>query len=298
MKIYYTDIFVLPLPEGHSFPMEKYLMLRDRLLRSSVISADDLVVPRIATEGEITGVHDSAYLAKIVSGCLDSKEIRRLGLPWSKQLVERSRRSCGATIEACYEALDHGLGINLAGGTHHAFRDHGEGYCVFNDVAMASRLMATQGRVRKVLILDCDVHQGNGTAAILRDDKDIFTFSIHGHKNFPHNKEKSDLDIALADNTTDAVYLEKLNTGLLKIADRFIPELVIYLAGADPYVQDKFGRLALTQKGLIARDCLVFEFCRSRGLPVVLTMGGGYAREVSDTVAIHCQTVEHALDML
>lgn len=298
MKIYYTDIFVLPLPAGHHFPMKKYRMLKDRILELGDIYPLDFSVPRPATDDEITCAHDPEYLAKIVSGNLTDKELRRLGLPWSKQLVERSRRSCGATIEACLAALAHGMAINLAGGTHHAFSDHGEGYCVFNDAAIAARLMVIREHARKVLILDCDVHQGNGTAAILCRDDNIFTFSIHGRKNFPHNKETSDLDISLEDDTTDNDYLDQLKAGLDAVLDRFIPELVIYLAGADPYYLDKFGRLALTREALINRDRLVFDFCRKRSLPIAVTMAGGYAGKVDDTVDIHYQTVRQALHIL
>jgi acetoin utilization deacetylase AcuC-like enzyme len=196
------------------------------------------------------------------------------------------------------EAVQNGLGINLAGGTHHAFRERGEGYCVFNDSAIASKNMIREGRVKRVVIIDCDVHQGNGTAAILSNDKNIFTFSIHGRKNFPHDKEISDLDIALEDNISDKHYLKMLSNGINIAIKKSNPDLVIYLAGADPYEDDKFGRLALTKQGLAERDSMVYEFCRKAGLPIAVTMAGGYARDVKDTVDIHFQTVKNAVCML
>lgn len=209
-------------------------------------------------------------------------------------MVERSRRSSGATIAACRAALEDGVAVNLAGGTHHAFRDHGEGYCVFNDSAIAARAMQAEGRVRRVVILDCDVHQGNGTAAILRDDTTIFTFSIHGEKNFPYHKEISDLDIELLDGTGDRVYLDMLEEGVQRALALAHADMAIYLAGADPFADDRLGRLKLTKTGLAQRDALVLELCKARGLPVAVTMAGGYARNVTDIVDIHSQTVQIA----
>jgi len=298
MKLFYTDIFVLPLPAGHHFPMEKYSMLRKRIAGAGIVDEKLFYIPHSATDDELSLAHDQLYISKIINNTLSSKELRRLGLPWTKQLVERSRRSSGATIDACMEAVENGLGINLAGGTHHAFRGYGEGYCVFNDSAIAAKTMIREGRVKRVVIFDCDVHQGNGTAAILSDDKDIFTFSIHGRKNFPHDKETSDLDIALEDNTSDTLYLKMLSNGINQAIEASNPDLVIYLAGADPYEDDKFGRLALTKQGLAERDNMVFEFCRKSGLPIAVTMAGGYARDVEDTVDIHFQTVKNAICML
>jgi acetoin utilization deacetylase AcuC-like enzyme len=217
--------------------------------------------------------------------------MRRIGFPWSPAMVERSRRSSGATIEACRAALAEGVAANLAGGTHHAFAEHGEGYCIFNDSAVAARAMQAEGRVQRVLILDCDVHQGNGTAAILQGDDTIFTFSIHGANNFPFRKQKSDLDIDLPDRTSDDAYLDALEGGVIASLERARPELVIYLAGADPYFDDRLGRLALTKGGLAERDRLVFHYCRRVGLPITITMAGGYARRISDTVDIQFQTL-------
>ncbi len=298
MKLFYTDIFVLPLPAGHHFPMEKYSRLSKKIMDSEIADDKSFHIPHAATDDEITAVHDPLYLSRFLNGSLNSKELRRLGLPWTRQLVERSRRSCGATIDACEEALENGLGINLAGGTHHAFRDYGEGYCVFNDSAVAAINMVISHRLKNILIIDCDVHQGNGTASILSDNKNIFTFSIHGRKNYPHDKEKSDLDIPLEDKTSDSVYLDMLSKGINQSIDASKPDLIIYLAGADPYFDDKFGRLSLTKEGLVDRDRFVFEYCRKSGIPVAVCMAGGYAKEVADTVDIHYQTVKNAVNML
>ncbi|MBI1879086.1 MAG: histone deacetylase, partial [Chloroflexi bacterium] len=222
--------------------------------------------------------------------------IRRIGFPWSPQMVERSRRSSGATIEACRAALQDGFAASLAGGTHHAFSDCGQGFCVFNDSAVAARAMQTEGRVERAIIIDCDVHQGNGTAAILADDPTIFTFSIHGAKNFPFHKERSDLDVELDDGADDAIYLAALEYGLRRALAQGRADLAIYLAGADPYVNDRFGRLALSKAGLAERDSLVFDHCQAAGLPVAITMSGGYAPQVEDIVDIHFQTIRAAAE--
>ena len=287
MKLLYTDIFVLPLPEGHHFPMKKYRSLSKRIADSGLVDDDLFYISRAASDDELTAAHDPLYLSKFINGNLNPKELIRLRLPWTKQPVERSRMFSGATIDACIEALENGIGINLAGGTHHAFRDYGEGYCVFNDSAVAARNMVRAHRVKRVLIIDCDVHQGNGTASILKDDENIFTFSIHGRKNYPHDKEKSDPDIALEDKTTDSVYLDLLSNGISQAVDALKPDLVIYLAGADPFFDDKFVRLSLTKKGLIKRDRLVFDYCIKSGIPVAVTMAVGYAKQVEDKVDIH-----------
>jgi acetoin utilization deacetylase AcuC-like enzyme len=211
-------------------------------------------------------------------------------------MVERSRRSSGATIEACRAALIEGISVNLAGGTHHAFRDHGEGFCVFNDTAIAARAMQVENRVQRVIVIDCDVHQGNGTAAILRDDDTIFTMSIHGVKNYPFHKESSDLDVELEDGTTDVAYLEVLDRQLRYALVLAQADLAIYLAGADPFEGDSFGRLKLTKRGLRERDLLVLDTCEAAGIPVAVAMAGGYAKNVNDTVDIHFQTVMAALE--
>jgi acetoin utilization deacetylase AcuC-like enzyme len=297
MKLYYTDKFELPLPPGHRFPIQKYALLRERVMASGLVPPEWLQMPHAATDREIVRVHDPAYLDRVKTGELTVKEVRRLGFPWSPELVERSCRSVGGTLAACRAALDEGWGVNLAGGTHHAFPDHGKGYCVFNDSAVAARAVQADGRARRILILDCDVHQGDGTAVIFRGDPTVFTFSIHGEKNYPFHKQESDLDVALPDGANDSVYLAALEQGLRQALQRSRPELIIYLAGADPYEDDRLGRLALSKAGLAERDRMVFDQCRRAGLPVAVTMAGGYARTVEDTVDIHFETVRLALNL-
>jgi acetoin utilization deacetylase AcuC-like enzyme len=284
------------LPEKHSFPRSKYGLLRKRIMESDIAPRVDLKIPRPATDEEILRAHDSVYIHRLQNGELSDKEVRRVGLPWSAEIVRRARYSSGGTIEACRAALEAGIAVNLGGGTHHAFSDHGQGYCWLNDSVIAARAIQAEGLVNNILIVDCDVHQGNGTAAIVENDPTIFTFSIHGKNNFPFQKAKSDLDIALEDGAGDAVYLEALERGLLKAMDAAGADLVIYLAGADPYQDDRFSRIALTKTGLAERDRFVFQRCRQAGLPLVVTMAGGYARNVEDTVDIHFQTVLAALE--
>jgi len=298
LKCFYTDHFVLPLPTEHRFPMPKYSRLRERVVAEGIIKPEDLIVPEAASDEQILRAHDADYLEKVKTGTLTAKEIRRIGFPWTPEMVERSRRSSGATIAACKTALVEGFAVNLAGGTHHAFRDHGEGYCVFNDSAIASRAMQAEGHVRCMVILDCDVHQGNGTAAILQGDSTIFTFSIHGEKNFPYHKEKSDLDIELLDGTGDKVYLDMLEEGVQRALAMSHADLAIYLAGADPFEGDRLGRLKLTKDGLRQRDELVLGLCKARDLPVAITMAGGYARNVEDIADIHLATVKVASEMV
>jgi acetoin utilization deacetylase AcuC-like enzyme len=248
-------------------------------------------VPDAASDQQLELAHDRSYVQRVCAGELTPHEVRRIGFPWTPQLVERSRRSVGSTIGAGRAALRDGIAVNLAGGTHHAGPDWGQGYCVFNDAAVAARTLQAEGLVQRVVVLDCDVHQGNGTAAITAGDPTIFTFSIHGARNFPFHKEESDLDIGLEDDTEDEAYLEALEMGLRRAIDRAEAELAIYLAGADPFAGDRLGRLALSKAGLAARDRMVFDTCREAGLPVVVTMAGGYGRDVLDTVDIHFQTV-------
>lgn len=297
MKLFYTHQFVLPLPEGHRFPMQKYALLHERVVTSQLVPPANLHIPPAATDEQLLLAHAPAYLEQVKQGTLTPQEIRRIGFPWSPHMVERSRRATGATLAACRAALTEGCAVNLAGGTHHAFADHGEGYCVFNDSVVAARTLQAEGRVRRVVILDCDVHQGNGTAALCASDPTIFTFSIHGANNFPFRKATSDLDIALDDHTGDAAYLAELERGITYALTHAQADLAIYLAGADPFVGDKLGRLALSKAGLAARDHLVLATCHRAGLPVAVTMAGGYARQVQDIVDIHFATVCTALAM-
>ncbi|MFQ3660976.1 MAG: histone deacetylase [Chloroflexaceae bacterium] len=297
LQIFYSDTFVLPLPVGHRFPMQKYALLRERVVAAGLAPPGRLHLPSAASDAELARAHDPDYIRRCQAGELSAQEQRRIGFPWSPAMVERSRRSSGATIAACRAALAGQVGVNLAGGTHHAFADHGAGYCVFNDSAVAARAMQAEGRARRVLILDCDVHQGDGTAAILRDDASIFTFSIHAAKNFPFRKQRSDLDIELPDGASDALYLDALEDGVRWAFDAARPDLAIYLAGADPYFDDRLGRLALTKGGLAERDRVIFHYCRAAGVPLAITMAGGYARRIEDTVDIHLQTVAAAASL-
>jgi acetoin utilization deacetylase AcuC-like enzyme len=252
------------------------------------------LAPEAASDAQLLRVHHPDYLEKIICGTLTDREMRRIGLPWSPELVKRSRCSVGGTIAACRAALTDGIAASLSGGTHHAFPDHGAGYCIFNDVAVAIRAMQAEGRAQRIVIVDCDVHQGDGTAAIFAGDSSVFTFSIHGAKNFPLRKERSDLDVELPDHTADADYLDALEVGLERSLALACADLAIYIAGADPFVGDTLGRLALTKAGLAARDRLVFDQCRDAGLPVAVVMGGGYAKDIHDTVEIQAETVKIA----
>jgi acetoin utilization deacetylase AcuC-like enzyme len=291
MALYYSDVFVLPLPSHHRFPMGKYARLRDRLLASGEFAPDEFVVPAGASDAEITRAHCPRYLQRVARGELDAAEQRAIGFPWSERMVERSRRSAGATLAAAREAMTRGWSANLAGGTHHAFRDRGEGFCVFNDAAIAARAMQVEAGLQRIAVIDCDVHQGNGTASIFAGDDAVFTFSIHGARNFPFAKETSDLDIELADGTGDDEYLWHLERGLDEALERSRPQLAIYLAGADPYEDDRLGRLKLTKPGLARRDAHVLGTLRARGIPVAIAMAGGYARDIDDSVEIHANTI-------
>jgi acetoin utilization deacetylase AcuC-like enzyme len=297
LKVFYSDHFVLPLPEGHRFPMVKYSMLRERVAAGGICEPEEMRVPRPVSDEEILRAHDRGYLRQVVEGTLSPKEMRRIGFPWSERMVERSRRASGGTLGACLAALEDGFAANLAGGTHHAFADQGEGYCVFNDSTIAARAVQAKGLVERVVVLDTDVHQGNGTAAILRGDPSVFTFSIHGARNFPFRKEESDLDIPLPDGADDGEFLEVLEGGLEKALEASRAGLAIYLAGADPYEDDRLGRLSVSKEGLAERDRLVLETCRERGIPVAVTMAGGYARQVEDTVDIHFRSIERAASL-
>jgi acetoin utilization deacetylase AcuC-like enzyme len=295
MKVLHCDQFTYPLPAGHRFPAAKYAGLRE-LVQKELVPPCELLVPDAATDKELLRVHQPEYLGKVIAGALTDREVRRIGLPWSPELVERSRRSVGGTVEACRVAVADGVAVSLSGGTHHAFPDHGAGYCIFNDIAVAIRAMQAEGRARRIVVVDCDVHQGDGTAAIFAGDSGVFTFSIHGAKNFPLRKERSDLDVGLPDGTSDTNYLDALEVGLERSLALACADLAIYLAGADPYVGDTLGRLALSMDGLAARDRLVFDHCRGAGLPVAVVMGGGYAKNIRDTVGIHFQTVRVAAE--
>ena len=300
MQAYYADQFVLPLPAGHRFPMPKYRMLRERLEAVSLIRPCQ--APE-ASDGELALAHTPAYLGAVIGGTLSAAQQREIGFPWSEAMVARARRSVGATIASARSALATGVAANLAGGTHHATADKGAGFCVFNDVAVAARLMQaethrTRRQLLRVAVVDLDVHQGNGTAAIFRDDPTVFTLSMHGAKNFPFRKESSDLDVDLPDGCGDDDYLRALDVALAELWARHTdtpPQLIFYLAGADPHEGDRLGRLKLTTEGLAERDRRVLAAARERRIPVALSMAGGYGRVIEDTVQVQFNTLCEAL---
>jgi acetoin utilization deacetylase AcuC-like enzyme len=291
MYAFYYDQHPLHLPDTHRFPAAKYRLLRERLLADGILDQSHLQPGPPPTDSQIARAHTRDYMQKFETGTLSPQEIRRIGLPWSPELVVRVRHMVGATVAAARTALRDGVGVSLGGGTHHACRDHGQGFCLYNDIVIAARTMQAEGRIHRALVIDCDVHQGNGTAEITQSDVSIYTFSLHGEKNFPFRKIPGDLDIGLPDKTGDADYLAALDEGLGHAGRAFAPDLVFFLAGADPYVDDQLGRLALSKSGLAERDHRVMGWCRARGLPVAVTMAGGYARRIEDTVDIYAQTV-------
>lgn len=292
MRVFPCDRHPLPLPPGHRFPLAKYAGLRRRLEAHAAAGARlEFVEPHAATDDEILRVHDRAYVGRVLAGTLSPAEVRRIGFPWSPQLVERSLRSTGAAVDAAAAAIADGRAASLAGGTHHAGSDWGEGYCVFNDTAVAARELQARSAVRRVLILDCDVHQGNGTAEIFAADPTVFTMSIHGARNFPLRKHPGSLDVPLEDGTDDAVYLDALAAALAESFARARADLVLYIAGADPFVGDRLGRLRLSKAGLLERDRMVLEGVAAAGLPVAIVMGGGYSTDVEDIVDIHAATI-------
>ncbi|TWT96597.1 Acetoin utilization protein AcuC [Botrimarina colliarenosi] len=295
---YYSDHVALPLPEKHAFPRNKYALTRQRVTAFAAELSIELRPAPPATDAELLRVHTAEYVRRVRSGTLTEVEQREIGFPWSEGFVQRSLHSNGATLaagRAVFAERDAGRdawGCHLAGGTHHAFPDRGQGFCVFNDMAVAVRNLRAEGRFERALVLDLDVHQGNGTAAIFADDPMTFTVSLHGGKNYPRLKETSDLDVPLPDACEDAEYLGRLDETLAETWRRFDPQAVFYIAGADPYEHDRYGRMKLTMAGLRERDERVAAACRERGLPVVAAMGGGYARDVDAVAAIYATTVE------
>lgn len=302
MRAYSSERFVLPLPDGHRFPMQRYRLLRECV--EAQLPAIRILEPPAASDGEIALAHTPDYVRRVVEGRLDAMQQREIGFPWSPQMVERSRRSVGATIAAARAALAEGVAANLAGGTHHASADRGSGYCVFNDAAVAARLMQAEWRRTRrdelhVALIDLDVHQGNGSAAIFRNDPTVFTLSMHAERNFPFRKEASDLDVALPDGCGDAQYLDALDRALETLWARTAdapPGLIFYLAGADPHEGDRLGRLKLSAGGLAERDRRVLGAARERRVAVALSMAGGYGRDIADTISIQRATLGLACD--
>ena len=296
MQVFYSDKYSLPLGE-HVFPAAKYRLTKQRLLEQAICAEADFVEPGRALDEEIALVHTLEYIDKLKHGRFSDAEFTRMEVPYSAALVEAFRVAAGGTIAACRQALRGSCAVTLCGGFHHAFPDHGEGFCLINDVAIAIRTLQRSDLMRRALTVDCDVHHGNGTAEVFRQDPSVFTLSIHQRDNYPYIKPPSDIDIHLEDRTCDETYLLRLGQGLASALGAFRPDLIVYLAGADPYEQDQLGGLALTMEGLRRRDRLVFETARNAGIPVAVTLAGGYARKVDDTIAIHVNTVRTAKEI-
>lgn len=287
MRVSYSPEYVVPLPEGHPFPMGKFSALYRILRAEGLLRPSDIVEPDEADWATLGLVHTSTYLHRLATGTLDRVSLRRLGLPWSRRLVRRSRLAVQGTIQAARMALEDGIAANLAGGTHHAFADHGEGFCVLNDVAVAIRTLQRDGQIQRALVIDLDVHQGNGTAAIFEGDCTVYTFSMHGENNYPFQKRRSSRDVNLPDGTDDALYLATLREHLPEVFEAARPDAAFYLAGVDPVAGDRYGRLTLTRQGIHQRDRYVLESAHRRGVPLVLVLSGGYAQTPEATADLH-----------
>lgn len=294
MKIFHYDQYTFPLRKGHRFPAGKYSMLRHYLLNKQIVPEEALVSPTAVTPQQVRRAHTEEYIHRFEKGHLTPSEMRRIGLEWSPQLVQRIHHMSGASIAVCRVSLREGVALSLGGGTHHACSDHGEGYCLYNDIIIAIRAMQAEGRIHTAAVIDCDVHQGNGTAEIAKDDDTIFTFSIHGEKNFPFRKIPGDWDIGLADGTEDEAYLSVLKTAVYQILAEQNPDLVVYLAGADVHKNDRLGRLALSADGMAQRDRLVLASCQRANVPVAVLMAGGYGKDLAYMVALQAETVRIA----
>lgn len=290
LKVAYSPIFVYHVPERHRFPMQKYPLMVERLLAEGTLREANLFAPTPATDDEILTTHTAEYWHALQTQTLDRKAARAIGFEMTPQLVERARYISHASYECALYAQQYGVAMNVAGGTHHAFADHGEGFCVLNDFAISSNLLLNRGQARQILIVDLDVHQGNGTASIFANEPRVFTFSMHGAKNYPFRKQVSDLDIALADDTGDEEYLAILGDTLPRLINKVKPDMLLYQAAVDVLATDKLGKLALTQAGCLARDEIVLSHAKQHGIPVVISMGGGYSADVDDVVEAHCNT--------
>lgn len=294
LNLWSSSRYTFPLPPGHRFPITKYALLRQQVVDEGLVTDAQVREPHRVRREELLLVHTADYVERFASGTLTPGELRRLGFPWSDALVERSFRAVGGTLDACRAALDNGIAMNLAGGTHHAFADRGEGFCVFNDVAVAIRVLRAEQRIARAVVVDLDVHQGNGTNMIFAGDERVFTFSMHGRRNYPFSKVAGSLDVELEDGTGDEEYLALLADALPRVLSAASADLAIFLAGADPHEGDRLGRLSLTFEGLARRDVMVLAACREVGLPVAITIAGGYGRDIRDTVRVHANTVRIA----
>lgn len=295
VRIAYSPIYKYTLPEGHRFPMMKYELLPEQLLYEGTVESSSFFSPQAATRDHLLLTHTQDYIDRLERQELTRKEVRKIGFPMTKALIERGKHIAHGTYECAIHAFKDGIALNIAGGTHHSFAGHGEGFCVYNDIAIASNLLLHEDRVKQILIVDLDVHQGNGTAALFRDDPRVYTFSMHGAKNYPGRKEVSDLDIGLADGTADDVYLSTLRETLPRLLSEVRPDFVFYLSGVDILATDKLGRLSVSVDGCRERDRYVFEQCHAAGLPVAVAMGGGYSPDLRTIVNAHANTYREAV---
>lgn len=297
LKVAFDPIYKYELPEGHRFPMLKYELLPEQLLYEGTLIEENFFRPTKLTHQELLLTHTPEYLYKLDNQLLERKEIIKIGFPMTPILVERGKYIAGGTYQAARFAKVHGVGMNIAGGTHHSFADHGEGFCVFNDIAIAANLMLARNEAKQILIIDLDVHQGNGTAKIFENEPRVFTFSMHGRKNYPLKKESSKLDIALEDGTEDSLYLSILGQVLSSLFDHVQPDFVFYLSGVDILSTDKLGRLSISLKGCKERDRMVFNECKRHGVPVAVSMGGGYSHRIADIIEAHANTFRLAQEI-
>lgn len=297
LRVSYAPIYKYQLPEGHRFPMSKYVLIAEQLLYEGTLQEDSFFVPDALSDEMILKTHTPEYLNKLSRLDLTRKESRAIGFPISQALITRGKHIAHGTLTCAYHAMSDGVSLNVAGGTHHSFADHGEGFCVFNDFAITANILLARGDVKQILIVDLDVHQGNGTASIFQDNPAVYTFSMHGAKNYPLRKQKSDLDIGLEDGCDDRTYLDILMVQLPRLMDEVSPDIVFYLAGVDVLKTDRLGRLGLSRAGVIERDRFVYSICQERSIPVVVTMGGGYSTQLADIVEAHANTFRLAQEM-
>lgn len=297
LKIAFHECYKYQLPDGHRFPMVKYDLIPEQLLYEGTVSNDNFFVPEQMGDEDLFLTHSEDYLTKLNNQTLDTKEIKRIGFPMSKALVDRGKHIANGTYQCALHAFEHKIAMNIAGGTHHSFKDFGEGFCVFNDIAIASNLLLHKHGIQKILIVDVDVHQGNGTAKIFENEDRVFTFSMHGEKNFPTRKEKSNLDIGLPDKTDDQLYLSTLKNSLPKIIDEVQPEFIFYLSGVDIIESDKLGRLSVSKQGCKERDRFSLDLFKKNDIPVAVSMGGGYSHKLADIVDCHANTFRVAQDL-
>lgn len=294
LRVAYSPIYRYPLPKGHRFPMEKYELLPEQLLYEGSLVEWNFFQPYRLSDQQLLSVHTKEYLSKMKNLEFTRKEVKKIGFPMTRELIERGRYIAAGSYQCATFALEHGISLNIAGGTHHAYADHGEGFCIYNDFALAAHLLLNGSKVNRILILDLDVHQGNGTAHIFRDDERVFTFSMHGERNYPLHKEQSDMDIPLMDGTGDDEYLDVLARSLEFLFTNVQFDIVLYLAGVDVLEQDKLGRLSMSMEGCRRRDELVFETCKSAHIPIAVSMGGGYSPNLADVITAHANTFRTA----